>query len=253
MSNLVKLMGNQVVVDSREVAKNFGKRHVDVMRTISGIVEGVRNFAHTPEMFSKQESVNAQNGQSYNCYVMNRDGFSLLVMGFTGAKALEWKIKYIQAFNAMEQKLMRHPAPKIGSSTTPAGDALEDAVKAKSAILQLVTGIKDGMATLQALEYVEHLHGISMEPVRVLIPAAEHKVGSYNPTQMGEHIGLKAQAVNKLLADRGWQVRDGKKWRLTEAGTFYGEELPFKRNGHSDYRILWNEDALERIMEGNVQ
>ena len=36
---------------------------------------------------------------------MNRDGFSLLVMGFTGKKALEWKIKYIQAFNAMEEEL----------------------------------------------------------------------------------------------------------------------------------------------------
>ena len=250
MSNLVKVMGNQVVVDSREVAKNFGKEHRNVMRAIDGLIKGMLNFAHTPEMFSKAESVNEQNGQTYNCYVMNRDGFSLLVMGFTGAKALEWKIKYIQAFNAMEQELMQRTAPKIGTSTTPAGDALEDAVKAKAAILQLVTGIKDGMATLQALEYAEHLHGISMEPVRVLIPAAEHKVGKYNPTQLGECIGLKAQAVNKLLADRGWQVRDGKKWHLTEAGTSYGEELPFKRNGHSDYRILWNEDAMNALQAG---
>ncbi len=38
-------------------------------------------------------------------YLMNRDGFSLLVMGFTGAKALEWKLKYIEAFNAMERAI----------------------------------------------------------------------------------------------------------------------------------------------------
>lgn len=36
---------------------------------------------------------------------MNRDGFSLLCMGFTGKEALEWKLKYIEAFNKMEEKL----------------------------------------------------------------------------------------------------------------------------------------------------
>ena len=36
---------------------------------------------------------------------MDKDGFSLLVMGFTGKEALEWKIKYIKAFNAMEQEI----------------------------------------------------------------------------------------------------------------------------------------------------
>lgn len=45
------------------------------------------------------------NNKTYPEYLMNRDGFSLLVMGFTGRKALEWKIKYIQAFNAMEKEL----------------------------------------------------------------------------------------------------------------------------------------------------
>lgn len=44
----------------------------------------------------------ADDGQFHRMYYMNRDGFSLLVMGFTGKKALEWKLKYIDAFNKME-------------------------------------------------------------------------------------------------------------------------------------------------------
>ena len=48
-----------------------------------------------------------QNGQVYQMYTMNRDGFSLLAMGFTGEKALEWKLKYIQAFNKMEKLLLQ--------------------------------------------------------------------------------------------------------------------------------------------------
>jgi phage regulator Rha-like protein len=44
----------------------------------------------------------ADDGQFHRMYLMNRDGFSLLVMGFNGKKALEWKLKYIDAFNKME-------------------------------------------------------------------------------------------------------------------------------------------------------
>lgn len=243
MNELVSVVKDQVVVDSRDVAKNFGKRPADVVRSIDNLV--AQNCV-TKNMFIEDHY--EYRGQEFRYFIMNRDGFSLLVMGFTGSKALEWKIKYIQAFNAMEQELMNRNQTVLGTSTTPAGDALEDAVKAKIAILQLITGIKDGMATLQALEYAERLHGISMESLRGLLPPAEHKLGSYNPTQLGEYIGLKAQAVNKLLAERGWQVREGKTWRLTEIGRPYGEELPFKRNGHCDYRILWNDDALSELM-----
>lgn len=53
------------------------------------------------------------NNKTYPEYLMNRDGFSLLVMGFTGKKALEWKIKYIQAFNAMEEELRRGGTPYV--------------------------------------------------------------------------------------------------------------------------------------------
>ncbi|WP_267878770.1 Rha family transcriptional regulator [Oleidesulfovibrio alaskensis] len=48
-----------------------------------------------------------QNGQEYRMFLMDRDGFSLLVMGFTGNKALAWKLKYIEAFNRMEAELMK--------------------------------------------------------------------------------------------------------------------------------------------------
>ena len=54
-------------------------------------------------LFYRTKWTSEQNGQEYPAYIMNRDGFSLLVMGFTGKKALEWKVKYIQAFNAMEK------------------------------------------------------------------------------------------------------------------------------------------------------
>lgn len=100
MSDLVRINSNQVVTDSRSVAEHFGKQHKNVLQTIENLA--AENPA-TKLLF--YEATFENRGKQYPMYLMNRDGFSLLVMGFTGAKALEWKLKYINAFNAMEKAL----------------------------------------------------------------------------------------------------------------------------------------------------
>lgn len=104
--NLISENG-QVVVSSREVAENFGKEHRNVIQSIENI--SAENSAVT-QMFFKT-TYTAGTGKSYPMYLMNRDGFTLLAMGFTGKEALEWKLKYIDAFNQMEQKLT-NPEPE---------------------------------------------------------------------------------------------------------------------------------------------
>lgn len=100
MDNLVEIKDNQVVVSSRNVAKAFGKEHKMVLRAIRDIL-AVQNCA---TKFYHETSFKSR-GKEYPEYLMNKDGFSLLVMGFTGQDAMSWKIKYIEAFNAMENKL----------------------------------------------------------------------------------------------------------------------------------------------------
>ena len=58
-------------------------------------------------------------------YLMNRDGFSLLAMGFTGKEAVEWKLKYIEAFNAMEQQLPAGGKAVQGTGRRRVREALE--------------------------------------------------------------------------------------------------------------------------------
>lgn len=100
MEALVKVENNQIVTDSRSVAEHFGKQHKNVLQTIENLA------AENPATkFLFQKTTFENRGKQYPMYLMNRDGFSLLVMGFTGAKALEWKLKYIEAFNTMERKL----------------------------------------------------------------------------------------------------------------------------------------------------
>lgn len=104
---LVEITGKRneemLVTSSRKIAEVFEKEHKHVLEAIDKIK--AENSA-VSNMFM-ESSYKAGTGKNYKEYIMNRDGFSILAMGFTGAKALEWKIKYIQAFNCMETELKR--------------------------------------------------------------------------------------------------------------------------------------------------
>lgn len=105
MNELVLMKNNQAITSSKKIAEVFGKNHRDVLKAIDNLIGGLRKTAQAPQMFYFREETDPQNGQEYRVCYMNRDGFSLLVMGFKGQKALEWKLKYIEAFNQMEAQL----------------------------------------------------------------------------------------------------------------------------------------------------
>lgn len=107
---ILSVKNNEAVVSSRQIAENFGKEHKVVLRAIENIK--AQNCALTSMFF--EVTYTAGTGKAYPMYLMNRDGFSLLVMGFTGKSALEWKLKYITAFNEMEKQLTQ---PKQLSKT----------------------------------------------------------------------------------------------------------------------------------------
>lgn len=112
MNELIYLKNDEAVTTSLQVAEVFGKQHTKVIRAIENLIGGLPKNGDTPKMFRKSWRQNEQNGQRYPMYYMNRDGFSLLVMGFTGKKALEWKLKYIKAFNHMEEYINFRKADK---------------------------------------------------------------------------------------------------------------------------------------------
>lgn len=122
---LVKVENNQIVTDSRSVAEHFGKEHAKVIRSIEGIISETPKMASQKMFYETTYKVDG-NSKSYKMYLMNRDGFSLLVMGFTGAKALNWKLKYIEAFNMMEKEITNKSALAIPKDYPSALRALAD-------------------------------------------------------------------------------------------------------------------------------
>lgn len=107
MDELVMVKNNQVVVSSRQIAESFHKLHKSIVRSIKDIL-AAQNCA--TKFFKASYYVNR--GKKYIEYLMNRDGFVLLVMGFTGKVALDLKVAYINAFNEMEAKLREIQKPK---------------------------------------------------------------------------------------------------------------------------------------------
>ena len=105
MNELVYLKNEQALTDSLTVAEMFEKEHAKVMRSIDRLLETLAKNGEPSKLFYLTKR-KADDGQFHRIYLMNRDGFSLLVMGFTGKKALEWKLKYIDAFNKMESVIM---------------------------------------------------------------------------------------------------------------------------------------------------
>lgn len=117
---IVNTTNGQLTVSSIQVATDFEKRHDHVIRDIENLIRqtSAETSANlTPQnwgvknLFIKSTYTN-ERGRSYTSYDITRDGFSLLVMGFTGKKALEWKLKYIEAFNFMESKLREQDSRK---------------------------------------------------------------------------------------------------------------------------------------------
>ena len=99
--HLVSVQNNQVVTTSLQVAEYFDKRHADVLRQINNLITLNAKLRLGYESVTYEDS----NGKKQPMYLMNRDGFTLLAMGFTGKKAMQFKIAYINAFNEMEDIL----------------------------------------------------------------------------------------------------------------------------------------------------
>lgn len=113
MNNLVEISKDkQVVTTSVRMAEVFGKRHDNILRQINSLIGSLReqqDFSPLKNEVAKFVVANYKDeqGKLRKQYIMNRDGFTLLAMGFTGSKALKFKLQYIQAFNEMEAKLRK--------------------------------------------------------------------------------------------------------------------------------------------------
>ncbi|PFO58542.1 transcriptional regulator [Bacillus cereus] len=101
-NNIVFIENNEVVTDSLKVSEVFNKRHDNIIREIENLINSMEEKGN---LNFEESYYEVGNGRKYKKYNMNKDGFTLLIMGLTGRQALKFKMMYIDEFNRMEQEL----------------------------------------------------------------------------------------------------------------------------------------------------
>ncbi len=213
----IKYENNQMIVSSVEVAKNFNKKHKTVLNTIRELKGVAQNSA---SLFYESSYIHEQNKQEFPMYYMNRDGFSLLVMGFTGKEALEWKMKYIQAFNEMEQKLNN---PEFLVQRTM------EYLKSRCDALLLENKIQSQQIN-ELKPKADYYDQILQSKSLVLI------------SQIAKDYGYGAPTMNKKLHELGVQYKQGGQWLLyskyQNKGYTHSRTINITRSdGRSDVRM----------------
>lgn len=178
MNELVIMKDKQAVTSSLQVAESFNKNHQHVLRSIDGLKKDVSNFG---QMFIETNLPDSY-GRNRRGYYMNRDGFTLLAMGFTGDKALQFKLQYIDAFNKMEQQVKFQVPATLPEALRLAADQAE-----KISVLQPKADYTDKMLANPGLE---------------------------TTSVIAKNYGYSAREFNKLLNGLGIQYKQGKTWLL---------------------------------------
>ena len=232
---------DQVITTSLLVAETFEKEHRNVLKSIRKLMSAT-NVA-VAQMFDETTYVNEQ-GKEQPMFFMNRDGFTLLAMGFSGEKALKFKVDYINAFNKMEAEL------KSQKPALPDLDLKVHFIEWSAKFL----GVNDAGKLLMARKLAEE-YGVQ----QYLLDYVTSKGQTHSATYLlkAHNCNISASIFNISCHSFGLikkMERKGKGgtihnwWALTDEGMEYGE------NKVSDKcplqtQIHWYDDRFTEVLD----
>lgn len=181
---------------------------------------------------------------------VNEPGLYTLVLGSRKAEAKRFKRWVTHEVLPSIRKTGSYVVPgALASLPAPTQDRVTALLLIGEAVAK-VPGVKAGIAMAATLTCIQENTGLAVETLRRTLPAANEPICSLNATQLGKLAGLSAKATNRRLAALGLQNRnDRDEWELTDAGEAWAEAMPYSRNGHSGYQILWNPTVVEQLRE----
>ena len=203
---------NQPLTNSKLVAEVFEKEHKNVMQSIRKLMEGTAQNSAVRQMFSESTYLNEQNKEQ-PMFIMNQDGFTLLAMGFNGKKAMEFKLKYIEAFNAMKRQI-EQSKPSVPQNYL---EALKSLVKSEEEKQQLALENKQQQATNLTIskENMELGNKITeMLPKVSYYDQILQSTATMTVTQIAQDYGMSAMKLNKELEAMKIQHKVRGQWIL---------------------------------------
>lgn len=195
MGELVFMKNDQVVTSSRNVARDFGKEHRNVIRNIERLLKNEQ----THQMFYESYYTHEQNKQTYREFLMNRDGFTLLVMGFTGKRATDFKIEYINAFNEMEQKLLNQRKPKTQL------EILQESINQLVEQEKRITAIEQKQENIVKIISLNNSKNWRKETTDLINKIAQNNGGTFKQTRRESYSRLETRArcdLDRRLANK---------------------------------------------------
>ena len=172
MDKLVTVNNGKAMADSRMIATRFGKNHRDVLRKVDDKIN-----LFTERNFTLSEYTD-NSGKKNKYYLLDRDFTTYLIMSFTGKEADEWKLKYIEAFNKMEEKL-KEQTPQ---TYIEALECLLASEKAKQKALEEKKQLQielDQNKEWYSIKRVAGIHGVSWKSFNWRILKAKSKEMGY--------------------------------------------------------------------------
>ena len=242
--NLVIMKERQAVTSSLQVTESFNKNHQHVLRSIDGLKKDVSNFG---QMFIETNLPDSY-GRDRKAFYMNRDGFTLLAMGFTGKKALEFKLKYIDAFNKMEKQIINQPKDSymINDPVERAKRWIEEETEREQLTDQNKVLLIEKEHNKKPLSYYN----------KILNSSALMSI-----TQIAKDYGMTGHRMNTLLHDLGVQYKQSGVWLLysqyqelgwTQSTTYVANEgFP---NETVNFLTIWTQKgrlALYKLLKEN--
>ena len=160
--NFVQIQNSQIVTTSEFVAQAFGKQHKHVLEKIEQISKEIKASFFEPNFRLKAKQVKTGFGfRETKSYELTKDGFMLLVMGFTGKQAMAIKIAYIEAFNAMSEAIL------------DLNNTVSDGIKLAKTTADDRTGLRQAVAALVGRRGIDYSSAYSMIHQRFNVEAIE--------------------------------------------------------------------------------
>jgi len=188
-------------------------------------------------------------GGTQEMTTVNEPGLYALVLGSRKAEAKRFKRWVTHEVLPAIRKTGSYAVSAMAALPAPTQDRVTSLLLIGEAVAK-VPGVKVGIAMAATLTCIHENTGLTIETLRRALPAANEPICSLNATQLGKLVGLSAKTTNLRLANLGLQVRNERdEWELTEPGEAWAEAMPYSRNGHSGYQILWNPSVAQELRE----
>lgn len=229
---------NQLVVSSLQVAKDFGKEHKHILNSIRNLV--AENSVAKSWFF---EATYNNRGKQYPMYLMNRDGFSLLIMGFTGKEALNWKIKYIEAFNKMESQLRSEQTKLPNGRSDKALLAQAKVLNAKSRAASIWMKLGDRMSENRTYQQICNSYASEALTGEKVLPLPECHEKYYSATEVAKMVGSNHITVGKKAKEAG--IRPSNENKQSAYGKWFFDKSPNSNKQVTTFK--YNEKGVNAI------